>query len=655
MASSWFLHSNGSFDICSGPLLLEHAYPSLDGEPIHSVRVAVKRSEDGGVITYQFVHGKLKLTLGRDSDGLVLNAALSDLSAPLHWVYPVAFARVTGADRWYKQGLGFGGPSGVLPLAAGSPVWSLDSHTVAGFIAPNDWTMVVGACEHRTYLQRSTVYTRQHRRGLVDRHVDSEEALFEAGFAVERTMPENGRIKLPTLHFVDGERAFDTFRRFARKLGASCGARLDKPASYHWCSWYEYESRFSLSKLEDQLAGFRRIQPALPLQTIQIDDGYCEHGDWLSPNERWPGGLETAFRMVCDAGYRAGIWIGPFMVSSNSRLYREHPDWVLKGPDGTPIVEWRRPEGDHCHLDTSHPEAFEYLREVFRAFRSWGAGFFKTDFMDWGLKDSVLCNRYRPGKTSVQYYCDVVRMIRETIGKDSYWLGCISPFGQMVGLVDGMRVSNDVGAAWSEGGLGNMLQESAAGQYFNNVWWQNDNDTLYLRGVGCQPHGEVDAEASVSTLSAEELKSLALWDGVTGGVVNTSDRLHRVSADNLRLFRFLEPPTQRHTAALPYWSGHKRLRVAVRAHAGERSWAVLALNPLAEPVTEELPLAELTGHGQAFCFQWDVGASRSLGACSTLSPTLAPHASALYYVSTDDKAPAEDLGLCGIHIPGLAP
>ncbi|MGE5557992.1 MAG: hypothetical protein ACM3WV_05195 [Bacillota bacterium] len=55
-------------------------------------------------------------------------------------------------------------------------------------------------------------------------------------------------------------------------------------------------------------------------------------------------------------------------------------------------------------MDTSHPEAFAYLRHVFRTLRKWGAVFYKIDFLDWGFKDSTKVKRHAPGKTSMQYF-----------------------------------------------------------------------------------------------------------------------------------------------------------------------------------------------------------------------------------------------------------
>lgn len=50
------------------------------------------------------------------------------------------------------------------------------------------------------------------------------------------------------------------------------------------------------------MSGIKTIEPRIPLQAIQIDDGYCLQGDWLEANDKCPGGMETAFRVIKDAG-----------------------------------------------------------------------------------------------------------------------------------------------------------------------------------------------------------------------------------------------------------------------------------------------------------------------------------------------------------------
>ena len=322
------------------------------------------------------------------------------------------------------------------------------------------------------------------------------------------------------------------------------------PISYHWCSWYYEYQHLTEDKLCDYLRGF--AEKRLPLTAVQLDVGYCPHiGDWLDNSFRYPSGLASAFEHIHKAGYTAGIWIAPFMVGSRSKLATSHPDWLLHDNTGVRVNPWNirhygeerlwgYQDEEYYTLDTSHPEAFDYLRHVFRAFHQWGARFFKTDFMYWGLQSSASVRRHTPGKTSVEYFRDVLAMIREEVGEDSFWLGCIAPFEPFIGFADGMRIGGDVGPSWQEGaGPLGMLRASRNTQFFNNIWWQNDPDAVLLRDFHIQ-------------LTEREIVSLALWQGMLGGVVCTSDPLHELSEERLALWQFLHPDANPNVADIVF-------------------------------------------------------------------------------------------------------
>jgi len=406
------------------------------------------------MIRYGLGDSSVVLSLTVRDGCAVLGTTLKNFLVLPGWIFPLASGKVDGADRFYKQGLGFSGPSAFMEIpgpeelrwdsrSVSRDVWSYDSYLVTGFMSRAGRTLVVSARDSRRYVQRSCVYNRMQRFGLTDRKVSLYDVFFEAGFGTERTRPGRGDVVLPDFYFSAGDRADEVFRRTAREIAEANGVDSVKPPRYHFCSWYEYEKNYDIPKLDDLLDGLKGIKPAIPLQTIQIDD-YCVYGDWLLPNERWPGTIKEAFGKIRRNGYAAGIWIGPFMVSSRSAVFREHPDWLLRNPEGGLIVEWKKPEEDIHVLDTSHPAAFEWLRGVFRTLREWGASYFKTDFMDWGLKDSTTVTRHRPGKTSAQYFDEVLKMIREEIGSESFWLGCIAPYQSMIGYADAVRITNDI-------------------------------------------------------------------------------------------------------------------------------------------------------------------------------------------------------------------
>ena len=628
----WTLHDDGSFDMAGKGWKISGAFPHLDGEALHPVRVDVSRGTGGGRIDYQLTGGCLALGFGTDAAGLVLRTTWRRDGAMPVWVEPVGHAAPAGLTRCFRQGLGMGGPSGFCDLP---PAETINSYTVTGLVG--DAVAVV------LYTDDATRFVQQSRLERLPLFPDR--LTLSAGFRTE-AVGGAGEVELPPLYIREAADVWTALQGAAVHIAEHMGARARQPASYHWCSWYYLYHNLSEPLLREYLAGFNALKPRVPLQTIQIDAGYFPSpGDWLEPNALWPSGLEGAFRLIHEAGYRPGIWIAPFMVGNRSRVFREHPDWILRDPDGRPNGVWRiynepkvwgyRDE-ELYRLDTSHPDAMAYLDTVFTTLRQWGAGFFKTDFMFMGLVDSTTVRRHVPGRTSVEYFRDVLAMIRRCIGEENFWLGCIAPFAPFIGYADAMRIGGDVGASW-EGGFGpkNMLAESLADQYFNNVWWQNDPDAILVRDFHLQ-------------LTDDEIHALALWQGILGGTVNTSDPLHEIAADRLALWRFLEPGDGG-MAMLPDWDRTGGgVRYAVRHYADQDAWAVLVFNASDDACTVRLDLARLTGVARGTIYTW--GPTRppqSLGVDLTPVITVPQHAARLYYLSGTGTPPPPEMTLGG--------
>ncbi|MDX2025155.1 alpha-galactosidase [Microcella sp.] len=75
----------------------------------------------------------------------------------------------------------------------------------------------------------------------------------------------------------------------------------------------------------------------LGIERFVLDDGWFTGrtddrralGDWTVDPERWPAGLHPLVDAVVERGMEFGLWVEPEMVSPDSRLAREHPEWML--------------------------------------------------------------------------------------------------------------------------------------------------------------------------------------------------------------------------------------------------------------------------------------------------------------------------------------
>lgn len=88
---------------------------------------------------------------------------------------------------------------------------------------------------------------------------------------------------------------------------------------------------------EHQLIDMARSAAELGAEMLVVDDGWFGHrdradsslGDWFPDPRKFPHGLRLLADAVHDMGMGLGLWLEPEMISEDSDLYRQHPDWVL--------------------------------------------------------------------------------------------------------------------------------------------------------------------------------------------------------------------------------------------------------------------------------------------------------------------------------------
>lgn len=90
----------------------------------------------------------------------------------------------------------------------------------------------------------------------------------------------------------------------------------------------------------DKLLDIARQASKLGIEMLVMDDGWFGYrnddntslGDWYVNEKKLPGGLKYLVDEVNKLGMKFGIWMEPEMISPDSDLYREHPDWAIAIP-----------------------------------------------------------------------------------------------------------------------------------------------------------------------------------------------------------------------------------------------------------------------------------------------------------------------------------
>ncbi|HUE98607.1 MAG TPA: glycoside hydrolase family 36 protein [Anaerolineales bacterium] len=324
----------------------------------------------------------------------------------------------------------------------------------------------------------------------------------------------------------------EVFSKYAQALETKFGkGRFERPPRV-WCSWYSLYGWVKERVFLKALDNFSDMS----FDVFQLDDGWqLAYGDWES-NSKFPSGMKSLADKISATGRTPGIWLAPFMVSPNSQLAKNHPDWLLRDEKGVPVhagITW---SGDPLGLDVSHPEVLEWLHQLIRKVRDWGYSYLKLDFLYIG---GLIGKRHTDVPREIAYR-NALQVIREAAG-DAYILACGAPVIPSLGLCDGIRVGPDVSPFWLNKPL--------------TVWLNNPNDTSTQNAIRTSIHRlwlsplvNVDPDvlffrSKYNALQSHE-KQLLQDLGSISGFKATSDLPQWMSLSEKEALRgFLEPET----------------------------------------------------------------------------------------------------------------
>lgn len=91
------------------------------------------------------------------------------------------------------------------------------------------------------------------------------------------------------------------------------------------------------------------------------DNDSASLGDWTVDTRKLPHGIQSLVDEAEKNGIKFGIWIEPEMTNSRSRLYEEHPEYVIKA-ENRDIIEGRG--GTQLVLDLANPKVQDLVFNV---------------------------------------------------------------------------------------------------------------------------------------------------------------------------------------------------------------------------------------------------------------------------------------------------
>jgi alpha-galactosidase len=360
--------------------------------------------------------------------------------------------------------------------------------------------------------------------GLVYWRREPEAVRLEVELRFEVPLEPGARLDAERVRVALGAEPEPLLERFAEEHGRRAGARTRAPFQAGWCSWYHFFHDVSEEALLRNLDALVAARTEIPIDLVQLDDGYQRAvGDWLETNPRFPGGLAPVATAIRAAGFRAGLWTAPFCAVRESRLFEEHPGWLLRSGEAlhTGLVHpmWTA-SGLVYALDATREDVRAHLVATHAAIARLGFSYQKLDFL---FVAAARADAADPARTRAERLRLALEAVRAGAGEDSFLLGCGCPLGPAVGLVDGMRIGPDVAPYWfprsqppipgieeTIPSTRSALRSIYARAFMHRRYWLNDPDCLMARSR--------DTE-----LAPAEVASLAAAIGVTGGMVLFSD------------------------------------------------------------------------------------------------------------------------------------
>jgi hypothetical protein len=243
-----------------------------------------------------------------------------------------------------------------------------------------------------------------------------------------------------------------------------------------WISWFAFYDAVTEKDILETAEVFADVLGPYGFEIFQIDDGY-QRGtgapeNWLVPNTKFPHGLKFLADFLQGKGLTPGLWTAATVADKS--FVDSHPQWFVRGADGAPA----RGNWISYSLDASNAEALDaVVRPLYRGIMDQGWRYIKLDALRHLRYEGYNANRSyfeRTKKDLVATYRKYVQTVRETIGRETFLLGCWGIRPELTGLIDACRIGDD---GFSYAGL-------AQYNSFNNVVWRNDPDHIELNEDG---------------------------------------------------------------------------------------------------------------------------------------------------------------------------
>ncbi len=188
---------------------------------------------------------------------------------------------------------------------------------------------------------------------------------------------------------------------------------------------------------EEKIMSIAKKAKEAGVELLVLDDGWfgkrnsdtCSLGDWYVNKDKLPFGIDGLAKKINKEGLKFGLWFEPEMISPDSDLYREHPDWCIHTPGRHKSLSRTQ-----YTLDLSRDDVCDYIIGVFDYYLKNA----NIEYVKWDMNRSmteVYSDSYAPDRQGEIYHRYMLGLYKvlDTIMKkfpDVLFEGCASGGGR---------------------------------------------------------------------------------------------------------------------------------------------------------------------------------------------------------------------------------
>lgn len=282
-------------------------------------------------------------------------------------------------------------------------------------------------------------------------------------------------------------------------------------------------------------------------------------GNWTKADERfftYTKGYENFLRELQKLGFKPGVWNAPFWFCSEAdNVLKENNKNLLRDCKGTPVTQTLNWSGDvsdtsymsklhQYYLDGTHPATKAYIKNVFAYNKKLGIRFYMLDFLQVPGNSCL----YDPSQTPLQAAGNILKIIRETAGKDTHLQTAVSSTPAYSGLIDAARVGRDFGE-------GRPLEGAPISDWGNATYVLHDlnySNTHYLL-QNCAASYFTHRKLYINDLNLltidkpiplEQARIVTTIFGLSGSPLMLGDDYHSINEERLKMVKLCLPRTQ---------------------------------------------------------------------------------------------------------------